>query len=45
MKRARETAYRLKDKGMPIDEIAEMIEIGISTIQEWLAEREELLIK
>lgn len=45
MEQARETAYRLNDKGMPIDEIANMIEVGISTIQRWLAEREEMLCK
>lgn len=45
MEQARETAYRLKNKGMSIDEIADMIRVGVSTIQEWLAEREEMLVK
>ena len=45
LKRARETAYRLCDKGMPVEEIADMIRVELDTLQTWLAEREELLVK
>ena len=30
---------------MSIDEIADMIRVGVGTIQEWLAEREEMFVK
>ncbi len=45
MKKAREMAYRLRDKGMSCEEIADVAEVDIDTIQEWLAEREEMLVK
>ncbi len=45
MEQAKETAYKLKDMGLPIDKIAYAVEVGIDTIQEWLEEREEMLVK
>ena len=45
MKKAQETAYKLQDKGMSIAEISDTIEIGIDTLQEWLAKREALFVK
>ncbi len=44
MKKARETAYRLRDKGIPVEEIADMIAVGLDTIQKWFAEREKQLV-
>ena len=45
MKKAKEIAYKLQDKGMPCEEIADTIEVDTDTVREWLAEREELLVK
>ena len=45
MEQAKSTAYKLHDKGMPCEEIADMIEVDTDTVCEWLAEREEMLIK
>ena len=45
LKKAKEMAYRLLDKGMPCGEIAEMAEVDVKTVQEWLEERDEMLVK
>lgn len=45
MKKARIMAYKLQDKGMTCEEIADMVEVSIDTIQEWFAQREEMLVK
>ena len=45
MKKAKETAYKLQDMRLPIDKIAYAVEVDIDTIQKWLAEREEMLVK
>lgn len=45
MKKAREMAYKLYDKGTSCEEIADMTEVSIDTIREWLEEREEMLVK
>ena len=45
MKKAKSTAYKLHDKGMPCEEIADTIEVDIDTVCDWLAEREEMLVK
>ena len=45
MKKAKETAYKLQDMELPIEKIAYAVEVGIDTVREWLAEREELLVK
>ena len=45
MKKARETAYELQDMGLSMDKIARALKVSIDTLHEWLAEREELLIK
>lgn len=45
MKKARAMAYKLQDKGMTCEEIADMVEVNTDTIREWFAEREEKLVK
>ncbi len=45
MKKAKEIAYRLCDKGMSVEEIADMVEVDIDTLRLWLEERKELLVK
>ena len=45
MKKARETAYKLQDMKMPVEQISTAVEFPLDTIQEWLAEREEMLVK
>ena len=45
MEQARETAYRLCDKGMSVEEIADIIEISVDTLRLWLEEREDMLVK
>ncbi len=45
MEQAKETAYKLQDMELPIEKIAYAVEAGIDTVREWLAEREELLVK
>ena len=42
---ARETAYKLQDMNLPIEKIAYAVEADIDTVREWLAEREEMLVK
>ncbi len=37
MKKAKETAYRLQRKGMSWKDISEMIDVSVSTVQEWLS--------
>ena len=44
MRKARKMAYKLHDTGMSNEEIADTAEVSIDTIQEWLAEREEMLV-
>ena len=45
MKKAKSTAYKLQDKGMSCEEIADTIDVDTDTVREWLAEREALLVK
>ena len=45
IEQAREIAYRLCDKGMSVEEIADMVRVGLDALQKWLAEREKLLVK
>ena len=45
MKKAKETAYKLQDKGMSCEEIADAVEVDTDTVRAWLAEREALLVK
>ena len=45
MKKAKAMAYRLREKGMSCEEIAEVAEVDLDTVREWLAEREEMLVK
>lgn len=45
MKKAKAIAYRLREKGMPCEEIAEVSEVDLDIVREWLAEREEMLVK
>ncbi len=44
MRKARDMAYKLHDTGMSNEEIANTAEVSIDTIQEWLAEREKMLV-
>lgn len=41
MNRAKETAYRLQQKGMPLKDIAEIVDANIVTVQQWLTESAE----
>ena len=45
MKKAKSTAYKLQDKGMSCEEIADAVEVDTDTVREWLVEREALLVK
>ena len=45
MKKAKETAYELRDMGLPDEKIARAVKVSMDTLQEWFAEREALLIK
>ena len=45
MEQAKAMAYRLRDKGMSCEEIADVAGVEIDTIQGWFAEREEILVK
>ena len=45
MEQAKAMAYRLREKGMSCEEIAEVAEVDLDTVREWLAEREEMLVK
>ena len=45
MEQARETAYRLCDKGMSVEEIADMVKVSMDTLRLWLEEREGMLVK
>lgn len=42
MKKARTMAYKLQDKGMVREEIADMAEVSIDTARQWLALWEEI---
>ena len=44
MRKARKMAYKLHDTGMSTEEIADTAEVSIDTVNEWLAEREEMLV-
>ena len=44
MKQKRDTTYELYDMGMSGEQIAKVVKVSIDTIQEWLAEREEMLV-
>ena len=45
MKRARETAYELQDMGMSVEKIARAVKVSVDIVQEWLAERDKMLVK
>ena len=45
MKRAKETAYELRDMGLPDEKIARAVKVSMDTLQEWFAEREAMLVK
>ena len=45
MKKAKEMAYKLIDMDMTCEEIAEMAEVDVKTVQEWLEEREGMIVK
>ena len=43
--KAKEIAYELHDMGMADEDIAQVAEVSMETLHEWLAEREENLVK
>ena len=45
MKKAKETAYELRDMGLPDEKIARAVKVSMDILQEWFAEREAALIK
>ena len=45
MEQAKSTVYKLHDKGMPCEEIADMVEVDTDTVREWLAARKDMLVK
>ncbi len=45
MKRAKETAYELRDMGLPDEKIARAVKVSMDILQEWFAEREAALVK
>ena len=45
MKKAKETAYELRDMGLPDEKIARAVKVSMDTLQEWFAECEALLVK
>ena len=45
MAQAKETAYRLCDKVMSVEEIADMVKVSMDTLRLWLEEREGMLVK
>ena len=44
MEQARDTTYELHDMGMSSERIARAVKVSIDTVNEWLAEREEMLV-
>ena len=45
MKKAKETAYELRDMGLPDEKIARAVKVSMDMLEEWFAEREALLVK
>ena len=45
LKKAKEIAYELHDMGMADEDIAQVAEVSMETLHEWLAEREENLVQ
>ena len=45
MRKAREMAYELYDMGIPVEKIASAAKVSIETLKEWLANRDEMLVK
>lgn len=45
MEQAKETAYELRDMGLPDEKIARAVKVSMDTLQEWFTEREALLVK
>ena len=45
MEQAKETAYELRDMGLPDEKIARAVKVSMDTLQKWFAEREEMLVK
>ncbi len=45
MEQAKAMAYRLREKGMSCEEIADVAEVDLDTVRDWFAEREEMLVK
>lgn len=42
MEQAKETAYELRDMGLPDEKVARAVKVGMDTLQEWFAEREAI---
>lgn len=45
MKKAKETAYELRDMRLSDEKNARAVKVSMDTLRTWLAEREELLVK
>ncbi len=45
MKKARETAYELRDMGLPVEKIAQAVKVGMDTLEQWFTERREQSVK
>lgn len=39
MKKAKETAFNMKKKGYPDTTIADLLEEGVATVQQWFSEK------
>ena len=39
MKKAKETAFVLADRGMPVSDIAEIVKVSTKVVEEWLSGR------
>ena len=40
-----EMAYAFYDMGIPVEKIANAAQVSIDTVKEWLANKEEMLVK
>ena len=45
MEQAKETAYELQDMGLPDEKIARAVKVNMDILQEWFAERDEMLVE
>ena len=45
LKKARESTYNFYDMGLPVEQIAKGINVGVETVKKWLADREAAPVK